>query len=109
MNLVNMQQTEEEAKEYGMVSAPGDAPKYPHGLCLCLNDGTLEKLGIKELPAVGSTLLVMAHATVTSVRSSQQMDGDKESGVDLQITEMALSAPTEKDAAALLYPDHAKG
>ena len=107
MNLVNMQMSQEEAKEYtsAMPGDPGNAPRYPWGLCINLDDDSLTKLGITELPAVGSTLLLMAHVTVTSVRSSQQMDGDKESGTELQITDMALSAPTTKDAAATLWPD----
>lgn len=108
MSLTNMQMSTGEAKEYyGPVTASdvGNAPKYPYGLCLSLNDDSLKKLGIADLPPVGSQLMVMAHVTVTSVRSSQQQDGDKESGVDLQITDMSLSAPTDdKGIAAQLWP-----
>lgn len=105
MNLTSMQISAEEAKEYtGAVAEPGNAPKYPWGLCVELNDESLKKLGITELPAVGSTLLLMAHVTVQSVSASQQVDGDKESRASLQITEMALGAPTSEDAAAKLWP-----
>jgi hypothetical protein len=105
MEMTSMQMSAEEAKEYGgLVSADaGNAPKYPYGLCLCLNDGSLQKLGITDLPPVGSELMVMAKTVVTSVRSSQQMDGDKESGVDLQITDMALSAPVKQIDPSVMY------
>lgn len=107
MSLVSMALTAEESTAYNspVAASPGDAPKYPYGLCLELNDETLKKLGITTLPAVGSTVLIMAHATVQSVSASQQVDGDKEQRTSLQITEMALSAPTTEDAAAKLWPE----
>lgn len=109
MGMTNMAMTAEEAKEYGgPCVAAGDAPegpKYPYGLQLCLNDGSLEKLGITELPKVGTELLVMAKVRVTGVRSSEQQGGDKEDTIDLQVTDMALSAPTESVDAKALYPN----
>lgn len=105
MNLVSMAFTAEEAAEYsgGVTAAPGDQPKFPWGLCLELNDEALTKLGITELPAVGSTLLLQAHVQVVSIGESQQIDNDKESRASLQITEMALGAPEAGDPAEKLY------
>lgn len=107
MNLTNMQMSAEEAKEYVGGSSPGDvgnAPKYPYGLEVCLADDSLKNLGIDKLPEVGTEMLLMAKVIVTSVRSSQQMDGDKESGCDLQITDMSLSEPVTKiDPATVMY------
>jgi hypothetical protein len=105
MNLVSMAFTAEEAKEYAPVPLPdaGNAPKYPWGLCLELNDEALAKLGITELPKVGSTLLLQAHVQVVSIGESQQIDNDKESRASLQITEMALGAPDAADPADKIY------
>jgi hypothetical protein len=99
--MANMQMTAEEAKEYATGDIkPGDAPKYPYGLCLYLNDQSLKKLGINELPKVGAKLTMTATIVVTSVGSSQQQDGDSENRADLQITDMELGAasrsPDEK-------------
>jgi hypothetical protein len=103
MNLTNMQTSAEEAKEYAAPDA-GEAPKYPWGLGICLSDDSLKNLGIDKLPEVGTEMMLMAKVIVTSVRSSQQMDGDKESGCDLQITDMSLSEPVAKiDPAAVMY------
>lgn len=106
MNLTSMEMSAAEAEAYaGPCAADGDKPMYPYGLCIELNDESLKKLGITDLPAVGGTLLLMAHVQVVSVGMSQQIDGDKEQRTSLQITEMALSAPVEKDVAAKLWPD----
>lgn len=113
MNLTNMAMTAEEAAEYGgPVAVAGDAPegpKYPYGLTLCLNDDCLAKLGITELPKVGTELLIMAKVRITGVRSSERQGGDKEDDVDLQITDMALSAPVKEVDAQALYPNSKMG
>lgn len=101
--MISMQLSAEEAKEQTSCEPkPGDGPRYPYGLCLYLDDETLAKLGITELPAVGSILTISAQATVTSVGMSQQQDGDKEQRAELQITDMEL-APPRKSAATVLY------
>lgn len=101
--MANMMLTAEEAKEYNGTCAPSeDAPKYPYGLALSLNDGSMKKLGITSLPAVGSTVRITAAATVTGVGMSQQQDGDAEQRVELQITDMDL-AGAPHDMAKSLY------
>lgn len=102
--MVSMQMSAEEAKEYATGEIkPGDAPKYPYGLCLYLDDDTLAKLGLTEPPAVGSELVLSAKVVVTSMGISQQQDGDKEQRCELQITDMALEAGARKSAATVLY------
>lgn len=101
MALTNMQLDAEEAQEqYGMAAPkPEDMPKYPYGLCLCLDDSTLEKLGITSLPKPGDTVMITAKAVVRSVSANAQMDGDSEASVSLQITDMQLD-PAKADSAA---------
>lgn len=107
--MISMKLDKADAKEEA--GATPDLPAYPYGLTLYLNDETLEKLGIKTMPAVGSKLQLTATVIVTgtSVRATQ---GEKEAGegaettdscVDLQITDMDLAAPI-KDMASTLYP-----
>lgn len=81
-----------------------DAPAYPYGLQLQLDDATIEKLGIK-MPKVGGALLLEARVEVTAVSSHDSKDGGKNRNVSLQITEMCLSRNTSSkaEAAAALY------
>jgi hypothetical protein len=87
--LTNMQMSAEETKEYTQPE-PADAPKYPWGLCISLDDGSLEKLGVDELPKVDAEVTIVAKATVTSVRESQTQGGESERNVELQITDMQI-------------------
>lgn len=89
-SLINMQQSAEEAKEYTQPSVE-DAPKYPWGLCITLNDDSLEKLGVKTLPGVDTEVTIVAKAVVTSVRENQTQGGESEASMDLQITDMQVS------------------
>lgn len=108
MAMVDMMLSKEEAQEEnGCVSADSDLPRYPYGLSLCLDDDSLQKLGITAMPAIGTEMMVTARVKVTGVRSRETQDekgSDSESSVDLQITSMELSsAQEEKSTAAVLY------
>ena len=87
--LTDMQMSAEETKEY-TEPTPSDAPKYPWGLCITLNDGSLEKLGVGELPSVDTEVTIVAKAVVTSVRENQTQGGESERNVELQITSMQV-------------------
>lgn len=93
--MVSMKLTDKEAKERSGVepAKPGDGPRYPYGLCLYLDDASLAKLGITDLPEVGSTWNIVGKVVVTSVGMSQQLDGDKEKRTELQITDMEIELP----------------
>lgn len=105
MALVSMKMSREEAQE---VSQPEmkDAPEYPYGLCIDLDDDALEKLGITTLPKVGSEMLINAKVVVKSVSSYDTQGGESEAKASLQITDMEVaSTQTERNngAATLLY------
>lgn len=102
--MINMKMTKKAAAEYasGPASAE-DAPAYPYGLELCLNDDSLKQLGITDPPAVGTEMTLMAKVTVTSTGVNQQQDGDKEARCSLQITDMELSGGARTDTADVLY------
>ena len=82
-----------------------DAPIYPYGLQLRLDEEALDKLGEDHLPEVGGTVMVLAKAKVTSV-SSNESDSGKRRNVELQITDLCLEAAandTKKSDADVLY------
>lgn len=107
--MVNMQLSAEKAKTADACCEPAecDKPRYPYGLCLYLDTETLKKLGITDLPKVGTQLKVQALATVVSVGMNQHQDGDTEQRAELQITDMELGgvgAMSMEQAAAKLFP-----
>lgn len=67
------------------VSPPDNRDGYPYGTRITLDSDTLDKLGIKTLPAVGNELMIEAKVRVISVSES-----DNSKSVELQITDMDL-------------------
>lgn len=80
-----------EPKEGSPVQAmsPNEGPMYPYGLCLYLDEDTLKKLGLTELPKLGEKIAIMAKAEVKMVSESKNVYG-VERRLELQITDMAL-------------------
>lgn len=111
MQLISMRLTEDEAREESgaTVSSPSaeDLPKYPYGLCLDLCDEALQKLGIAEMPPIGSVMQVMATVEVSRVSQYENQEG-KDASLSLQITDMALSAPATPQQPARASSDIAK-
>lgn len=94
--LVSMKRTPADKRGDKMETAPAEAmvPDFPWGLCLHLDKDELEKLGITELPKVGTKITLAAKVTVTRVSQSASTDrgGEDQKSIDLQITDMALGA-----------------
>lgn len=107
MALKDMAMTADEAKETLLSPEKtdvGEAPKYPYGLSLDLGGMTLEKLGVTNLPAVGSEVQITAVARVTRVSAYDEQDGIEQC-VGLQITsmEMNTNGAGTSSAAQKLY------
>lgn len=79
-----------ESKKKDVMELEDHRPEYPYGLRIDLNNESLDKLGIKELPEIGETMVMMAKVEVVSVGSHAHKGGDKHRNVDLQITEMGF-------------------
>ena len=97
MALKDMALTEAEAKEEECCAPSHDGdghsgPKYPYGLTVYLDDTVLSKLGLTQLPAVGTQLTLTAAVTVKAVDLRQRAGKEDENSVDLQITAMELGA-----------------
>lgn len=78
--------------------------EYPWGLCITLNNDTLNKL--KAQPqCVGTEVMITAKAVIRGLSARETDDGVNRSA-DLQITDMAIapvSRDVEKSAAETLY------
>ena len=105
MAMVNMKMSATEAKEYGgEATMASDAPEYPYGLCIRLDDDALEKLGITALPAIGTEMMVMAKVIVKSTSAYSRQGGEDHKDVELQITDLEIGqASASTDAASALY------
>lgn len=104
--MIDMAITPAEVKEeLAERSAPiADYPvnKYPYGLCISLDNETMEKLGLSgDLPEVGEMIHLCAMAKVTSASANERetTDGKTETScrVELQITNMALESEDEEN------------
>lgn len=103
MKLIDMKNDPEEMKEESAPSALAEAPAYPYGLRVTLNDDSLEKLGIMTLPAIGKRMMMTCIVEVRNTGAYKTSDG-AESNMELQIVGLSLdAAPTEGDAASKLY------
>lgn len=104
MNLIDMKLSPEEAKEMdcsaGCLSAEDGGPKYPWGLTVSLDDATLRKLGMGELPKVGEQMHLMAVVEVCSTSQHANQDGTDRC-VSLQITQMGLEGEGPQPAQVL--------
>jgi hypothetical protein len=105
--LVSMKLDPKSQEEKGETAASpmGEAPVYPYGLSIQLDEDSLEALGLeKPLPKVDAEMMLYAKVTVTSVSSNESQAGSAKS-VGLQITDMCLEdAPAGgRDHASALY------
>jgi hypothetical protein len=106
MKLVSMKIDPAQQREKYAESVAPEAPRYPYGLCLRLEDDDVEKLGLDKLPAVGKTVTVQAKAMVESVSENQYTEGGEartRRSVSLQITDLAISGGGNGDAGDKLY------
>lgn len=104
MAMVNMKMSREERAESQAIAM--DQPDYPYGLCIDLDDDALTKLGITDMPKVGTEIMFRAKATVKSTGENQYEGQDKESRMSLQITDMEIGesmTDRNNNSASLLY------
>lgn len=96
MKLIDMKNTVED-KRSSMI-APEMVDEYPYGLRISLDNATLAKLGITELPAIDSEHKLVALVCVVGVSQREsQGDGEPYRSVELQIEQMALAPAKEED------------
>lgn len=104
MNLKNMKMSAAETKSMIEPMPSKDTPRYPYGLNIHLEGEAMEKLGLENLPKVGTQMMLMALVNVESVSERDSQDGGKKQSMSIQITDMALEPKKEKkDLASALY------
>lgn len=81
-----------------MPCAAGDAPKYPYGLTLRLDNSSLDKLGMNALPKVGAQVSVQANGVITSV-SQNESEKHSNRSVEIQIQELGVDDAMPMTAA----------
>lgn len=103
--MVSLKMSKKDAAEQSVCS-PCDASPYPYGTELRLDDDLLVKLGVKELPPVGSTFAMIAICEVVDTSARENKDGAEQS-LSMQITDMQIDlvGKTNDQRAKKLYPD----
>lgn len=87
--MVSMRLSKDEAMEKTEPSL-ADKPEFPFGLQVHLDQDSLSKLGIEELPEVGSKMRLNAIVEVSGVSQHETQNDKVRRHVDLQITDMEL-------------------
>lgn len=90
--MISMKRTPADKRGDKLQTSPAEAmaPDYPWGLCLHMDREELDKLGMKDLPKVGTEMTITAKVKVTRVSQSAVEGANEESSVDMQITDIAL-------------------
>lgn len=105
----------EKGKGVEICSTEVDAPKYPWGLTLRLEDETIKKLGL-DIKSFNTDTVVMvtAKAECTEVREEDRRSSGKSQSLSFQITDMAIAREGKDafsdgwDAAGKSKPEAAK-
>ncbi len=108
--MTDMARTPEDVKEEVAKMSPSPiaeggkpmVPTYPYGLCVSLDEESMEKLGLDgDLPEVGEMIHFCAMARVTSASMNERegTDGTKETcrRVELQITHLGLESEEQEN------------
>lgn len=90
MGMTSLKNTKSKKSDQPQLAMDSDyREEYPYGTRIDLNKESLDKLGIKTLPAVGSEIMIECKVKVIAVRESAS-ERDTSRSVELQITDMDL-------------------
>ena len=81
---ITKDEAKKEAKKYATIG-PSEGERYSYGTRITLDEAELKKLGIKEMPAVGTVLMFEAKSKVIGSRQSATENSSNRS-LELQIT-----------------------
>ncbi len=93
---ITKKEIKEREKEMSVGLGSSDGERFPYGTRLDLDNDTIEKLGIKDLPPVGATMMIEAKVTVIGSRQSATKERTNRN-LELQITDMELDRGEEED------------
>lgn len=89
MPMINMKRAPEREEMPGEIEK--DEPRYPYGLCISLEKEDMDKLGLSNLPKVGTEVSFMAKAVVKGT-SAYETQGGSDMRVELQIAGVKAAA-----------------
>lgn len=92
-------------KKMGDMSESGEykmMDEYGYGTCIKLEEEQVKSLGITELPAVGSSMMMTAKVIITKTEVENDMEGESKE-LSMHIVEMELKPEQTRDAAATLF------
>jgi hypothetical protein len=95
-NFADMAYTDDEKIDQVMPLPMDGRPDYPPGLCICLTEKELEKLGLDADCDVGDVIDLRAFACVRSVSKSDHGDGGH-CRIELQIEKLAIENESEEE------------
>jgi hypothetical protein len=98
-DLVDMKlpkRSKEEMKKDCMPCSTEDQDRWPYGLQLRFEKDQVAKLPILTKFKIGEKVMVMAEATVTSIRMSERQGGQEDHSVELQIEKISLEPKVKK-------------
>lgn len=78
---------------------------YPYGLRITLNEDSLKRLGIKDLPAVGDYMMIKAKVEVCATNKNESKESGEHRCLELQITDMEMSSAKRAFKVDRLYND----
>lgn len=112
MKLNDMRVTDEEKKarevRCGMRCDGDDGPDYPWGLSINLDQDSMRKLGMTEMPKLGEIMHLEAVAKITSLSENSSEGSDDSRNVTLQIMLLGTAGEsTTKDQTAAKVYDNA--
>lgn len=90
MALVDMAEVADKAEAAPTSYPEPVGPRYPYGLCISLCQDELTKLGLTDLPSIGTEMPLNAIAKVTSV-SLNESEGHSNTRLELQITMLEIA------------------
>lgn len=97
MKLTDMKMTKAEKKETSpMAVSEYSGPDFPYGLKVCLDNASLEKLGLDALPKVGAKMSISAVGVVVEV-SQHESKNHESRRVEIQIQRLGVEDEDESD------------
>ncbi len=92
MTSMKLDPADEESQDetQGALYPDKDKPEYPYGLCFCLEEEQIKKLGMAKMPTAGEELTLTVKVKVTRVGEVDTQDEGTERSLSFQITDMAI-------------------
>lgn len=89
MGMTSLKLAKTKKSDQPQLSMDSQDEGYPYGTRIDLNKESLDKLGIKTMPAVGTEIMIECKVKVIAVRESAS-ERDTSRSLELQITDMDL-------------------